>query len=63
MCKPNTNDLVERTNKTFGSMLAKEVKVDLNICDWDLKIQHVVWVYKTTYKIATWYSYFHLTMG
>jgi len=38
MCKPNTNDLVEKTNKTLGSMLAKEVKIHVNICDWDLKI-------------------------
>jgi len=44
-------------------MLAKEVKVYVNICDWDFKIHHVVWVYNTTYKTATWYSPFHLTYG
>jgi transposase InsO family protein len=31
--KPNTNGLVERTNRTFCSMLAKEAKVHVNICD------------------------------
>jgi len=35
----------------------------VNICDWDLKIHHVVWVYKTTYKTTTRYSPFHLTYG
>ncbi len=44
-------------------MLAKEAEVHVNICDWDLKIHHVVWVYNTTYKIATGYSPFHLTYG
>jgi hypothetical protein len=39
-------------------MLAKEVEVHVKICDWVLKIHHVVWVYNTTYKTATWYSPF-----
>ncbi len=33
MHKPNTNVLVERTNKTLCSMLAKEEEVHVNICD------------------------------
>jgi hypothetical protein len=61
--KPNTNDLVERTNKTLCSMLTKHTKVHVNICDWDFKIHHVLWVYNTTYKIATRYSPFHLIYG
>jgi len=44
MYKPNTNGLVKRTNKTLCSMLAKEAEVHVNICDWDLKIHHVVWL-------------------
>jgi hypothetical protein len=44
-------------------MLAKEAKVHVNICDWDFKIHHVVWVYNTIYKTATWYSPFCLTYG
>jgi hypothetical protein len=44
-------------------MLTKEVEVHVNICDWDLKIHHVVWVYNTTYKTATGYSPFCLTYG
>ncbi len=63
MYKPNTNGLIERTNRTLCSMLAKKVKVHVNICDWDFKIHHVVWVYNTTYKIATGFSPFHLTYG
>jgi hypothetical protein len=61
--KPNTNGLVERTNKTLCSMLAKKVEVHVNIYDWDFKIHHVVWVYITTYKTATRYSPFQLTYG
>ncbi len=63
MYKLSTNGLVERTNRTLCSMLVKEVEVHMNICDWDLKIHHVVWVYNTTYKTATWYSPFCLTYG
>jgi hypothetical protein len=63
MYKLSTNGLVERTNRTLCSMLAKEAEVHVNICDWDLKIHHVVWVYNTTYKTATGYSPFRLTMG
>jgi len=63
MYKPNTNGLVERTNRTLCSMFAKEAEVHVNICDWDLKIHHVVWVYNSTYKTATWYSPFHLSYG
>ncbi len=58
MYKPSTNGLVERTNRTLCSMLAKEAEVHVNICDWDLKIHHVVWVYNTTYKTTTRYSPF-----
>jgi transposase InsO family protein len=57
MYKPNTNGLVERTNRTLCSMLAKEAEVHVNISDWDLKIHHVVWVYNTTYKTATGYLF------
>jgi hypothetical protein len=44
-------------------MLPKKAEVHVNICDWDLKIHHVVWVYNTTYKTATGYSPFRLTYG
>jgi len=63
MYKPSTNGLVEKTNRTLCSMLAKEAEVHVNICDWDLKIHHFVWVYNTTYKSTTRYSPFHLTYG
>jgi hypothetical protein len=44
-------------------MLAKNIEIHMNIRDWDLKIQNVVWAYNTTYKTITWYSPFHLTYG
>jgi hypothetical protein len=43
--------------------LAKEAEVHVNICDWDLNIHYVVWVYNTAYKTTTWYSPFRLTYG
>jgi len=61
MYKPNTNGIVERTNRTLCFMLAKEAEIDVNIYDWDFKIHHVVWVYNITYKTATRYSPFRLT--
>jgi len=33
MYEPNTNDLVERKNKIFYSMLIKKINVQTNICD------------------------------
>jgi hypothetical protein len=45
------------------SMLEKKVEVHVNICDWDCKIHHFVWVYNTTYKITIGYSPFRLTYG
>jgi transposase InsO family protein len=33
MYKPSTNGLIERTNRTLLSMLAKEAEVHVNICD------------------------------
>jgi hypothetical protein len=63
MYKLSTNGLVKMTNRTLCSMSRKKAKVRVNICDWDLKIHHVVWVYNTTYKTATRYSPFRLTYG
>jgi hypothetical protein len=33
MYKPNTNGLIKRTNRTLCSMLTKEAKIHVNICD------------------------------
>jgi hypothetical protein len=44
-------------------ILVKKAEVHVNIYDWDFKIHHVVCMYNTTYKIATWYSPFRLTYG
>jgi hypothetical protein len=41
-------------------MLAKNVEVHVNICDWDFKIHHVLWVHNTTYKTVIGHSSFHL---
>jgi hypothetical protein len=57
MYKPNINGLIEKTNRTLYSMLAKEAEVHVNVCDWDLKIHHVVWVYNTTYKTSRVFTF------
>jgi presenilin-like A22 family membrane protease len=44
-------------------MLTKDAEIHVNICDWDLKIHQVVWVYNTTYKMVIEYSPFCLTYG
>ncbi len=61
MYKLNINGLIEKTNRPLFSMLAKEAEVHVNICDWDLKVNHIVWVYNTTYKTTTGYPPFQLT--
>ena len=53
MYKPSTNGLVERTNKTLCSMIAKGTKTMANASDWDLKIHHAMWAYNSTFKTAT----------
>jgi hypothetical protein len=63
MYKLNINGLIEKTNRPLFSMLAKEAEVHVNICDWDLKVNHIVWVYNTTYKTTTGYPPFQLTYG
>jgi hypothetical protein len=63
MYKPSTNGLVERTNKTLCSMLAKETETMANASDWDLKIHHAMWVYNSTFKTATGFSPFRLAYG
>ncbi len=63
MYKLSTNGLLKRANRNLCSMLAKKVEVHVNICGWDSKIHHVMWVYNTIYKITIGYSPFHLTYG
>ena len=58
MYKPSTNGLVERTNKTLCSMIAKETETRANASDWDLKIHHTMWAYNSTFKTATEFSPF-----
>lgn len=63
MYKPSTNGLMEQTNKTLCSMLAKEAKTRMNASDWNLKIHHAMWVYNSTFKRATGFSPFRLAYG
>ena len=60
MYKPSTNGLVERTNKTLCSMIAKETETRTNASDRDLKIHHAMWVYNAIFKTATEFSIFRL---
>jgi hypothetical protein len=50
--KPSINGLVEWTIKTSSLIIAKVAKTKTDLCDWNLKMYYVVWVYNTTYKIV-----------
>ena len=63
MYKPNTNGLVERTNKTLCSIIAKETETRANASDWNLKIHHAMWAYNSIFKTATRFSPFRLAYG
>lgn len=60
MYKPSINRLVEQTNKTLYSMIAKEMPIKANASDWDLKVHHVMWVYNSTLKTTIGFSPFRL---
>ena len=60
MYKPNTNGLVERTNKMLYSVIAKKTETRANVNDWDFKIHHAMWIYNSTFKTATGFSPFRL---
>ena len=63
MYKPSTNGLVERTNKMLCSIIAKEAETKTDANGWDLKIHHAMWVYNSTFKMATGFSPFCLAYG
>ena len=58
--KLSTNGLVEQTNKTLCSMLAKNPGPRANASDRDFKIHDAMWAYNSTFKRATRFSPFHL---
>ena len=63
MYKPSTNGLVERTNKTLCSMIAKEAETRADASDWDLKIHYAMRAYNSTFKTTMGFSHFRSTSG
>jgi hypothetical protein len=61
--KPNTNGLVEHTNKVLYNILNKEIDVRKNLHNWDKQVHHAMWVYNSTFKSSTGFIYFHLVYG
>jgi hypothetical protein len=61
--KPNTNGLVEHTNKVSCNILNKEIDVRKNLHNWDKQVHHAMWVYNSTFKSSTGFIYLHLVYG
>jgi hypothetical protein len=61
--KPNTNGLVEHTNKIMCNILSKEVEVRKNLHNWDKQVHHALWVYNSTFKSSIGFTSFHFAYG
>jgi hypothetical protein len=61
--KPNTNGLVEHTNKVLCNNLSKEVEVRKNLHNWDKQVNHAMWMYNSTFKSSSDFTSFRLTYG
>jgi endonuclease IV len=61
--KPNTNGLVEHTNKVMYNILSKEVEVCKNLHNWDKQVHHAMWVYNSTFKSSSGFTSFRLAYG
>ncbi|KAL5794206.1 hypothetical protein ACOSP7_002800 [Xanthoceras sorbifolium] len=48
---PQSNGLVESTNKTIKKMIKKKLKDAKG--NWAVELPHILWVYRTTERIAT----------
>ncbi len=58
---PWENGQAESTNKVLGTLWTKLISE--NIRDWDEHLSKVLFLYKTTYKVATWYTPYQLVYG
>ncbi len=58
---PQGNGHVESTNKVFATLLTK--LINENITDWDEHLSIVLFSYRTTYKVTTWYTPYQLVYG
>ncbi len=61
--KPNTNGLVEHTNKILCNIFNKEIDVSKNLHDWDKQVHHAMWMYNSMFKSSTGFTYFRLVYG
>ncbi len=58
---PHGNGQVKSINKVFRTLLTKLVSE--NKIDWDEHMSTMLFSYKTTYKITTWYTPYQLMYG
>jgi len=61
--KPNTNGLVEHTNKVLCNILNKEIDICKNLHDWDKQVHYAMWVYNSMFKSSIGFTYFRLIYG
>ncbi|MCO5554658.1 hypothetical protein L7F22_008191 [Adiantum nelumboides] len=58
---PQSNGLVEKTNKIIAGIIKKMVESKPR--HWDNFLDGAIWAYKTTYRDATQFTPFHLVYG
>jgi hypothetical protein len=61
--KPNTNGLVEHTNRVMCNILSKEVEVHKNLHNWNKQVHHAPWVYNSTFKSSIGFASFRFAYG
>jgi len=60
---PNTNGLVEDTNKVLCNILSKEVEVRKNLHNWHKQVHRALWVCNSTFESSIGFTSFHLAYG
>jgi hypothetical protein len=58
---PKGNGQAQSTNKVLGILLTK--LINENKTNWDEHLSTMLFSYKSTYKVATWYTPYQLVYG
>ena len=55
---PRANGQMEKTNEILCKIISKTVQG--STMDWDVKLLHALWAYRTTYEVTTKFTPFQL---
>ena len=58
---PQCNGLVEKVNGILVKIISKQVKDKPK--DWDKHLSTALWAYRTSFKVSTQFTLFHLVYG